>query len=58
MSFFVVQCLDGFATTRDNVEGELPTLVGGAGFGEVQVVSKSTVPLGTITLMSASNPIA
>lgn len=53
MSFLLVQCLDGFGPTRENVEGNLPTLVKKAGFENVHTVSEFMTPLGTIALISA-----
>ena len=54
MSFLLVRCLDGFGTTRENVEGKLPALVKKAGFENVHLVSEFMAPLGTIALISAS----
>jgi len=52
-SFLLVQCLDGFETTRENVEGKLPSMVEKAGFENVRIVSEFMAPLGTIALISA-----
>ena len=52
--FTLVQCLDGFETTRDNVEGRLPALLCGAGFIGVVVIYDIATPLGTISLLKAS----
>ena len=57
MSFMLVRCLDGFGTTRENVEGKLPTLVKKAGFEKVHLVSEFMAPLGTIALISASRAL-
>jgi ubiquinone/menaquinone biosynthesis C-methylase UbiE len=54
MGFLLVRCLDGFATTRENVEGKLPAIVKNAGFECVRVVGEFMAPLGTIALISAS----
>ena len=55
ISFLTVRCLDGFETTRENVEGKLPALVKEVGFGAVRIFSEFTVPLGTLALIRASN---
>lgn len=54
MLFLLVQCLDGFETTRDSVNGVLPHLLDEAGF--VEIASHGCVPtlLGTIQLISAT----
>jgi ubiquinone/menaquinone biosynthesis C-methylase UbiE len=52
--FLIVQCLDGFETTRDNIEGLLPGLVVDAGFTEVSIIRNTSTPLGTISLMKGS----
>ncbi len=52
--FLVVQCLDGFETTKDHVKGRLPTLVGKAGFQNVVITKNTWTPLGTISLLRAS----
>ncbi|GAB5452529.1 MAG: hypothetical protein Hals2KO_28570 [Halioglobus sp.] len=53
-SFLLVQCLDGFETTRENVKGKLPSLVENAGFENVRIVSEFMAPLGTIALIAAT----
>ncbi len=54
--FFLVQFLDGFETTADNVQGRLPTLIGEAGFEDVRKTTELATPLGTIALLTAVNP--
>lgn len=51
--FFLVQFLDGFETTTDNVEGRLPALIKEAGFEDVRQRAEFATPLGTISLLSA-----
>ena len=58
MSFLLVRCLDGFETTREDVEGKLPALVKKAGFEKVRLVSELMAPLGTIALISASRKVS
>lgn len=51
--FFLVQLLDGFATTADNVAGKLPELMREAGFSDVSEQRRFATPLGTISLYGA-----
>ena len=51
--FLLVQCLDGFRTTGDNVAGRLPALIEKAGFGSVNVAHNISTPLGTISIITA-----
>lgn len=53
MAFLLVQLLDGFETTTDNVNGLLPSLIKGGGFSQVrQTIHYSTV-FGTLSLYKA-----
>ncbi|MGE0465307.1 MAG: class I SAM-dependent methyltransferase [Steroidobacteraceae bacterium] len=54
--FLMIQCLDGFETTRDNVAGRLPELFEQAGF--VGVAERRTVStvFGTLALYRANRP--
>lgn len=52
-AFFLVQVLDGFATTRDSVTGLLPTLLREAGFANVDDATTHATPLGTMRLYRA-----
>lgn len=51
--FLIVQLLDGFETTADNVAGRLPELIREAGFAEVTERRRIATPLGTISLYAA-----
>lgn len=51
--FLLVQVLDGFETTADNVAGRLPEFMADAGFVEVSEVRRFATPLGTISLYAA-----
>ena len=53
MLFLLVQCLDGFETTRDNVKGVLPILIEEAGFVVVDSKDCVATPLGTIQFIQA-----
>ncbi len=52
--FGLVQLLDGFETTGDNVRGVLPALIHEAGFSAVEPIRDMATPLGTITMIQAS----
>ena len=54
--FFLVQLLDGFETTRDNVQGRLPAFIKEGGFRDVRQTAEFATPLGTISLFSAKKP--
>ena len=55
-AFLLVQILDGFETTTDNVNGELPRLFSAAGFQDVQQRSQFGTLFGTIALYQAIKP--
>ncbi len=57
LAFYLVQILDGFEVTRDNVQGLLPEFVAAAGFDQVVVTERISTMLGTLDLMTASNPV-
>ena len=50
---FLVQLLDGFDNTRDNVQGQLPALFERAGFRHVCEVRTFATALGTLSLYRA-----
>ena len=52
-SFYLVQCLDGFETTADNIDGKLPSYIEQAGFNDVVIRQKIAVPLGSIDVIRA-----
>ena len=54
--FFIVQLLDGFDTTRDSVEGNLPNLMKEAGFADVENSRFVPAFLGTVRLFQAKKP--
>ena len=51
--FFLVQLLDGFATTRSNAQGLVPGLIEEAGFRDLCEANHMVTPLGEITYWSA-----
>lgn len=56
MAFLLVQMLDGFKTTADNVSGLLPELFRAAGFEEVQETARYMTIVGTLSLYRARKP--
>ena len=55
-AFFLVQLLDGFKTTRDNINGLLPAFFRKAGFTEGQETAQYTTLFGTMALYKAWKP--
>lgn len=55
--FFIVQLLDGFQTTKGNVDGILPELMKQAGFVKVKIQDEISTMLGTMTIYRAVKPI-
>ena len=51
--FYPIQWLDGFETTRDNVEGRLPAMIQDAGFENVQNLDSIDTVFGTLALYGA-----
>lgn len=51
--FLLVQVLDGFKTTTDNVNGLLPVLMEEAGFAEVEETKRFVTVFGTLSLYRA-----
>lgn len=54
--FVLVQLLDGFETTGDNVAGLLPAFMSECGFTNVAETRRFATPLGTIALYAAHKP--
>lgn len=48
--FYIVQFLDGFETTTDNVRGKIPEYLSNAGFRDVREIEKLDTMLGTISI--------
>jgi len=53
MAFGLVQLLDGFKTTGDNVRGRLPDFIREAGFRDVQTVGSINTAVGTFSYFTA-----
>lgn len=56
LAFFLVQLLDGFKTTTDNVNGLLPEFFGEAGLQGNQETARYTTMFGTLALYKAWKP--
>ena len=54
--FCLVQLLDGFETTADNVDGRLPQFMRDCGFVDVAETRRFATPLGSISLYRAFVP--
>lgn len=54
--FLIVQLLDGFRTTRENVAGHLPAIFGDAGFEDGGERRRFSTVLGTLALYAARKP--
>ena len=52
--FLIVQSLDGFETTADNIAGRLPEFIRECGFIDVAEKRRFATPLGTVSLYSAT----
>lgn len=52
--FYPIQWLDGFVTTRDNVDGLLPEMIEAVGFKKVQILKTINTVFGTLALYQAS----
>ncbi|MBK7880677.1 MAG: class I SAM-dependent methyltransferase [Saprospiraceae bacterium] len=52
-SFFAVQLLDGFKTTKDNINGLMPQFISDAGFQNVSEVDFINTNIGTYSYYSA-----
>lgn len=48
--FYIVQLLDGFETTKDNVAGKIPEYLTQTGFEQVMEIEKIDTALGTISI--------
>ncbi|MGH7772501.1 MAG: class I SAM-dependent methyltransferase [Candidatus Binatia bacterium] len=55
-AFLLVQMLDGFTTTADNVRGLLPELVQAAGFESVQESARYMTIVGSLSLYAGRKP--
>ncbi len=55
-AFLVVQALDGFETTTDNIKGLLPDFMTRAGFENVAETRRVYTSLGSVSLYRATRP--
>ncbi len=51
--FFVVQVIDNFYTTDDNIQGRLPSLIQEAGFSKVEILENQSTLFGTLSYFKA-----
>ncbi len=51
--FFVVQTIDNFYTTDDNIQGRLPSLMQEAGFPKVEILHNQSTLFGTLSYFKA-----
>ncbi len=54
--FCLVQFLDGFETTTDNVKGKIPEYLTNAGFTNVKEIEKIDTILGTVSIYQGKKP--
>ena len=52
-TFGIVQILDGFKTTNDNVKGKIPEYIASAGFKNVLITQSINTSLGTFSYFKA-----
>lgn len=50
LMFHIVQLLDGYKTTNDNVKGKLPNIIKQAGFEQINISQKFNTVLGTVEI--------
>lgn len=50
LMFHIVQILDGYKTTNDNVQGKLPQLMKEAGFKKIEITDEINTVLGTVEI--------
>lgn len=55
-AFLLVQLLDGFGTTTDNVQGRLPAMLRDAGLVEVRETERLRTMFGTLSLYRGERP--
>lgn len=53
--FILVQLLDGYKTTNDNVQGKLPGFLKKTGFKHVEIKEKINTVIGTIEILKVRN---
>lgn len=55
-AFFLIQLLDGFATTTDNVKGKIPEFLREAGLADVSETGRLRTVFGTLSLYRGERP--
>lgn len=56
VAILAVRLLDGFAPTRENVAGALPSIFSDAGLRGAEETDRLRTPLGTVSLYRAEGP--
>ena len=56
-AFYLVQLLDGFETTTDNIEGRVVALIQAAGFGDSAESAHFDTVFGTLRLYVGRKPL-
>jgi hypothetical protein len=55
-AFFLVQLLDGFDSTQDNIKGLIPQFLRDAGFADVRETAQVVTIFGPVSLYCARKP--
>ncbi len=58
LAFYIVQFVDGFESTSDNVSGKIPAYLVDAGFKEVEVVEKINTIMGTVSIYRGKKTVS
>ena len=53
LAFGIVQMLDGFKTTNDNVNGKMPEYIASVGFENVKITQSLNTAIGTFSYFKA-----
>ncbi|MBK8052981.1 MAG: class I SAM-dependent methyltransferase [Saprospiraceae bacterium] len=58
LTFGIVQMLDGFKTTDDNVKGKMPEYIAKGGFENVQIIQSINTAIGTFSYFKARKKLS
>ena len=58
LTFGIVQMLDGFKSTDDNVKGKMPKYIGKGGFENVQIIQSINTAIGTFSYFKARKKLS
>ena len=53
---YIVQLVDGFETTHDNIKGALPEMISQSGFRSLSIFKPLNTPIGTLTMIKTLKP--